>query len=146
MSKQSLVEAARRGDALSFDIWEQNPGVIEMRKILRETKPNTGGRMQRSQMAFVPIKSLWESMDRGMNNPFLKPFIPANSKQTMEIISKQLNTMFQRMRVDKDYTILAYNIFPMLADRYGSGTQINGKSRMSFVKMIDDPIAKRLLQ
>lgn len=146
MSKQSLIEAARRGDAISFDIWEKNPGVIEMRKILRETKPNTGGRMQRSQMAFVPIKALWESMDRGMNNPLLKPFLPTDSKQAMAAISRQLNTMFQRMRVDKNYAILAYNIFPMLADRYGSGTQIDGKPRMSFVRMIDDPIAKRLLQ
>ncbi|OVZ98963.1 hypothetical protein CBW53_02865 [Yersinia frederiksenii] len=142
---QQLIQAAQRGDALFFDNWERNPGVIEMRKILRETQPNTGGRMARAQRAFVPIKALWEQMDKGMNNPFLRPFIPKNSKLTIETISNRMNTMFQRMRTDKEYAALAYNTFPVLADRYGAGMQSNGKPRLSFIRMIDDPLAKRLI-
>lgn len=133
--KQQLMVAAQRGDALYFEPWERNPGVIEMRKIHVETKPNTGGRMQRAQLAFVPIKRLWEQMSGGIQGLA----IPKAMKETM-------NTLFERMRTDKQYAILAYNTFPVLADRYGAGKQANGKPRLSFVRMIDDPLAKRLVQ
>lgn len=132
--KQQLMEAAQRGDALYFEPWERNPGVIEMRRINAETRPNTGGRMQRAQMAFPHIKALWEQISGGIQGLA----IPKTMKQTMSY-------MFQRMRTDKEYAMLAYNIFPVLADRYGAGRQANGKPRLSFVRMIDDPLARRLL-
>ncbi|HDL6962243.1 TPA: hypothetical protein PXM28_001485 [Yersinia enterocolitica] len=145
ISSTALVQAAQRGDALPFEHWEKNTGIIEMRKILRETQKNTGGRMSRAQLAFVPIKALWEQIDRGMNHPFLKPFIPSNSALTIETISKRMNAMFSRMKTDNEYAKLAYNTFPIIADRYGVGLQLNGKPRLSFSRMIDDPLAKRLL-
>jgi hypothetical protein len=132
--QQTLELAARRGDPLHFKPWEENPGVIEMRKILRETKPNTSLRMQRAQRAMVFIKALWEQMSGSIQGLA----IPKAMKQTM-------NTMFERLRTDRQYAINAYNVFPVLADRYGAGLQISGKPRLSFVRMIDDPLARQLL-
>lgn len=132
--QQTLELAARRGDPLHFKPWEENPGVIEMRKILRETKPNTSMRMQRAQRAMVFIKALWEQMSGSIQGLA----IPKAMKHTM-------NTMFERLRTDRQYAIKAYNVFPILADRYGSGLQVSGKPRLSFVRMIDDPLARQLL-
>lgn len=135
MHNTALLDAAKNGDALYFQPWEKNPGVIEMRKIHVETKPNTGGRMQRAQIAFVPVKQLWVQMSGGIQGLA----IPSIMKKTM-------NSLFERVRTDKQYAILAYNTFPILADRYGAGKQSNGKPRLSFVKMIDDPLARKLIQ
>jgi hypothetical protein len=135
MSNPALLAAAKSGEALYFQPWEENPGVIEMRKIHVETKPNTGGRMQRSQMAFVPIKQLWEQMSGGIQGLA----IPS-------VMKKSMDNVFKRIRTDKQYAILAYNTFPILADRYGAGKQANGKPRLSFVRMIDDPLARKLIK
>jgi hypothetical protein len=130
----ALVQAAQRGDALYFEPWEKNPGVIEMRRILVETRPNTGGRMQRAQQAFPPIKALWEQMTSGIQGMA----IPAAMKKAM-------NNLFARIRTDKQYAIMVYNSFPVIADRYGAGKQANGKPRLSFVRMSDDPLCKALI-
>lgn len=132
--KQTLELAARRGDALYFEPWEKNPGVIEMRKIARETSPNTSSRMQRAQHAMVPIKALWGQLSGGLQGMA----VPKPMKQTM-------NAMFERLRTDRRYAVEVYNIFPLLADRYGAGKQANGKPRLSFVHLINDPLARRLL-
>jgi hypothetical protein len=131
----ALVQAAQRGDALYFEPWEKNPGVIEMRRILVETRPNTGGRMQRAQQAFPPIKALWEQMTSGIQGMA----IPAAMKKAM-------NNLFARIRTDKQYAIMVYNSFPVIADRYGAGKQANGKPRLSFVRMSDDPLCKALIK
>jgi hypothetical protein len=130
----ALVQAAQRGDALYFEPWEKNPGVIEMRRILVETRPNTGGRMQRAQQAFPPIKALWEQMTSGIQGMA----IPTAMKKAM-------NNLFARIRTDKQYAIMVYNNFPQIADRYGAGKQANGKPRLSFVRMADDPLCKALI-
>lgn len=133
--QQSLELAARRGDALYFEPWERNPGVIALRKAHRETRPNTSGRMQASQMAMVHIKALWERMSGGIQGLAIpKPF------------KAGMANMFSRLRTDKQFAIRVYNNFPQLADRYGYGTQANGKPRLSFVRLIDDPLAKELLR
>ncbi|MGL5386657.1 MAG: hypothetical protein ACRDCA_12515 [Serratia sp. (in: enterobacteria)] len=134
----ALVKAAQRGDALIFDDWEFNPGVIEMRKILRETRPNTSGRMSRAQLAFPPIKALYEKLNSRIK--YLP--VPKDLKTSLNNLGK----LFDRIKTDKQYAILAYNTFPVLADRYGAGTRIDGKPRLSFVRMIDDPLARELLK
>ncbi|HHQ6553270.1 TPA: hypothetical protein ACSTJZ_003164 [Serratia fonticola] len=133
--KSALVQAAQRGDALYFEPWEQNSGVIEMRRILVETRPNTGGRMQRAQQAFPPIKALWEQMNSGLQGMA----IPGQ-------IKKAMNSLFERIRTDKQYAIFVYNNFPQIADRYGAGKQANGKPRLSFVRMSDDPLCRALIK
>lgn len=130
-----LEEAARTGAPLYFDHWEKNPGVIELRKIHRETRPNTGGRMSRVPMAMVHVKSLWQQMSGGIQGMA----IPKPMKTAM-------NAMFERLRTDKQFAIKVYNTFPQLADRYGYGMQANGRPRLSFVRLIDDPLARELLR
>lgn len=133
--KTSLISAAKNGDALYFEPWEKNQGIIEMRRIHRETKPDTIERMQRAQAAFPPIKALWEKMSGGVVGFALPP----QMKNVM-------NTMFSRVKSDKKYAIRVYNAFPLIADRYGSGTQANGKSRLSFVKMKEDLVCVGLVR
>lgn len=133
--RQTLEQAARNGDPLFFEPWERNPGVVEMRKIHRETKPNTTMRMQRSQRAMVPIKALWEQLSGGLQGLA----IPKAFKTGMA-------RMFERARTDRDFAIRLYNTFPVLADRYGAGKQANGKPRLSFVRLIEDPLARTLIR
>lgn len=135
MAKPVVTEdAVRRGAMPGIELWENNHGVIAMRRVFRETKPNTSGRMQGAQQAFPPIKALWEQVTQGINGLM----IPNQAKKFME-------NSFQRIRTDRQYAILVYNTFPIIADRYGVGMQANGQPRMSFIRMSQDPLCKALL-
>lgn len=139
MNKQQLFQAAQSGTQMYFDVWEKNPGIIAMRDVLLTTEPDTGGRMRGAQQAFPPIKALWLQMSSGVAGLA----IPKPMKEVM-------NTLFDRISRDKEFAIRCYNTFPIIADRYGSGTQSKGrdkgKPRLNFVKMADDPICRGLLK
>lgn len=130
ITKEAVLQGAMPG----IELWEENPGVIAMRRVLRETAPNTSGRMHGAQQAFPPIKALWQQMSRGVRGMV----IPRDKKQLMD-------TIFRRINTDKQYAIKVYNTFPIIADRYGVGQQANGKPRLSFLYMAQDPICRALL-
>lgn len=140
-----LTKAAQSGAAINFDSWEKNQGVINLRKINKfkldgkthipygSEGPIKLDEAARRQMPY--IKALWEQMSGGL----IGIGIPKPMKQFM-------NGMFERIKHDREYARLVYNLFPLIADRYGVGTQANGKPRLSFVRMKDDPDCARLRQ
>ena len=133
--QQMLVRAAQNRQPLYFEPFEKNPGVVELRKILRETKPNTSSRMHRSQMAMPYIKQMWTQMSSGLQGMAIpKP------------VRDGMNKMFDRLKNDKAYALYCYNHWPVIADRYGYGEQITGKPRLSFVLMNQDPICRELMK
>lgn len=127
---QMLVRAAHSGQPLNFEFFEENLGIIELRKILRETKPNTSMRMQRSQMAMPYVKQMWRNMRLAMPKP----------------IKNGMDKMFERLKNDNQYAKFCYNNWPIIADRYGYGTQITGKNRLSFMYMNRDPLCRELMK
>lgn len=135
MNKQQLLKAAQDKETLYFEPFEKNPGIIELRKIARETKPNTGDRMSRAQLAMPYVKKLWENMSSGLQGLAM----PKPMKDGM-------NRMFNRLKTDKQFAIKAYNAWPILADRYGYGKQMNGKPRLSFVLMNQDPLCREMIK
>lgn len=134
-----LVNAAKTGKQVNFAIWDENPGVKAMRDVLVQTEPNTNARMRGAQQAFPAIKALWENLSTGLYGMML----PKPMKET-------LNTLFKRVAVDKVYAQHAYNVFPIICDRYGAGIQQKGrdkgKPRLNFVHMHKDPLCKSLLK
>ena len=128
-----LKQAALSGAALPFDSWEQNTGVINLRKIHASTQRGEPKRLEQSRMQMPYIKALWDQMSGGLTGLA----IPKPMKQFM-------SGMFERVKRDREYARLVYDLFPLIADRYGVGTQANGKPRMSFVRMKEDPDCARL--
>lgn len=135
MNQQTLQRAAQMNQPLYFDVYELNPGIIELRKILRETKPNTSQRMHRSQLAMPYIKQMWLQMSSGLQGMALPKPLKVN-----------MNRMFERLKTDKTYALLCYNNWPVIADRYGFGEQANGRPRLSFMLMNRDPICRELMR
>lgn len=133
--QQMLTRAAQTGQPLYFEAFEKNPGVIELRSILRETKPNTSARMHRSQMAMPYIKQMWVGMSSGIQGMALPRPIKAG-----------MNRMFERLKNDKQYALFCYNNWPVIADRYGYGKQVSGKPRLSFALMNRDPLCRELMK
>jgi len=128
-----ITKAAQSGAAISFDPWEKNQGVVTLRKIHAGTKMGEARRLDAARLQMPYIKALWDQMSSGLTGMAL----PKPMKTFM-------NNMFDRVRNDRDYARLVYNIFPLIADRYGAGTQSNGRPRLSFVRMKDDPDCARL--
>lgn len=135
VSNQMLARAAQTGLPLYFEPYEKNPGIIELRNILHETKPNTSARMHRSQLAMPYIKQMWVQMSSGLQGMALpKP------------LKDGMNKMFDRLKNDKQYAMYCYNNWPIIADRYGYGKQITGKPRLSFFMMNRDPLCRELMK
>ena len=128
-----LKKAALDGVALPFDTWEKNKGVIELRKIHASTKRGDPARLDAARMQMPYISDLWKQLSGGVTGMV----IPKPMKMFM-------NGMFDRIKRDRAYARDVYDIFPLIADRYGAGTQANGKPRLSFVMMNKDPDCARL--
>lgn len=128
-----LKKAALEGVALPFESWEENKGVIELRKIHATTKRGDPQRLESARKQMPYIQALWEKLSGGLTGMV----VPKPMKTFM-------NGMFDRIKRDREYARLVYDVFPLIADRYGAGTQSNGKPRLSFVMMNRDPDCARL--
>ena len=133
--KQQIETKLLKGEQIYVPFWEENAGVIKMRELRTSTKPDTKERMHGARMAFPDIKNQWESVAKGL----LGHALPKPMKDTM-------NNLFNRIRTDQKYARFAYNAFPVIADRFGYGKQVNGQDRLSFADMKTDLLCRRLMQ
>lgn len=128
---QSVGSAMKNGSFISFDIWDQNTGVAEMRKIVRETERGSKERRERARLAFPHIKKQWLNLVKVNDTPMIR-ILP---QDMIDVISG----MFDRMRTDPTYANRMYDIFPDVADRYGKGTNKFKEPRQSLTKIVNDP-------
>lgn len=134
--------AATNAIPLNFPFWEKNQGIIALRQIRAAMLNNSktvainGESLALAEAARRQMPHI-AAMVKTLTGGLVGIALPKQMKQF-------LNGIIGRAAADQQYAQLVYDLFPVIADRYGFGKQASGKPRLSFARMIDDPDCKRL--
>jgi len=102
--------------------WDASPGIQMMRRVAVDTKMDTPERMRAAQQAMPYIADLVSKLKTQIGIARLTPGRTGQAAKEAYARILKLSDAIERVKRDPRYAQKAYNFFPLIAQKYGSGT------------------------